>query len=479
MRLNQFFLARPPFVGRAAAGFGLVTIITAATALGALSFARSASARREAILAAYAHDVARAFQAQLAAETMVASGRGYLLAPDGAALQGLHAAEVRLERSLSNLERPGTSADERPMLAAVRASADHYRALFDDIVEQPGLRPSERLESFRDQLLPARADLGARLEQLVEHKRELQEAGRRAARAMDRRTIVATGLLAVLGVALSVALAWVFTRHLAQIYRREQAAAARATAAAAAKEELLGIVAHDLRNPVSAILLKAVLLRRGSREPSVHKHAETIEHVAIRLEALIEKLLDAASIEAGRLEVAWKQCTVAEVLAPTIETFATPAAHKAVTLQQEVSRADLSFWGDPERIAQVLANLVGNAIKFTPEGGGVTIRAVESGFHTRIEVRDTGPGIASQHLPRVFERFWRADAGGRKGTGLGLYIAKGIVEQHRGRIWVESRVGVGSAFIFELPNAPPLATAREPSEPRHTRGRNVGEHPDS
>ena len=147
------------------------------------------------------------------------------------------------------------------------------------------------------------------------------------------------------------------------------------------------------------------------------------------------------------------------------------------------------FGAIPSVSARCLSNLVGNALKFTPEGGRITIRAVESGFHTRIEVRDTGPGIASQHLPRVFERFWKADAEGRKGTGLGLYIAKGIVERHRGRIWVESRVGAGSAFIFELPIAPPpdsdTPAAPGPSDDdqphdapeQPLQGGELGEHP--
>jgi signal transduction histidine kinase len=170
-----------------------------------------------------------------------------------------------------------------------------------------------------------------------------------------------------------------------------------------------------------------------------------------------------------------------------MDTFGALAAQKSVTLEQEVSPGGLRFWGDPERIGQLLSNLVGNALRFTPEGGRVTIRAVESGFHTRIEVRDTGPGIASQHLPRIFDRFWRAEGGGGKGTGLGLYIAKGIVESHRGRIWVESRVGMGSAFIFELPIAPPAGFEVEPT-PRSAdddhalsdppeKGGEVGAHP--
>jgi hypothetical protein len=252
---------------------------------------------------------------------------------------------------------------------------------------------------------------------------------------------------------LSVLLAWGFTKHLSQIYAREQDAAARARRAAEAKEDLLGVVAHDLRTPLGAILLNAALIDRAITEPKTHRHAESIAAIATRMEAFIQKLLDAASIEAGRLVVSWTRCAVSDLLAATMDTFGALAGQRSVTLDREIGRGDLGFWGDPERNGQVLSNLVGNALKFTPEGGRITIRAVESGFHTRIEVRDTGPGIASQHLPRVFERFWKADAEGRKGTGLGLCIAKGIVERHRGRIWVESRVGAGSAFIFELPIA--------------------------
>lgn len=481
-------LAGPRFVGRAAAGFGLVTVITALTAIGSAFFARDASTRREQILTEYAGDLTNAYQAQLAAEKMVAVGRGYLLAPDPTALDRFHAAEAQLDASLDALDHPGLSAHERGLLAQTKRSALQYRTMFDGVIETDEEHHGQRAAMLRDRLLPARDDLGARLEQLVGHKKELQHAGRRAARRMDTHTLVLTGGLGTVGVFLSFLLAWGFTKHLSQIYAREQDAAARARRAAEAKEDLLGVVAHDLRTPLGAILLNAALIDRATTEPKTHRHAGSIAAIATRMEAFIQQLLDAASIEAGRLVVSWKRCAVGEVLAATMDTFGTLATQKSVTLEQEVGRGDLGFWGDPERIGQVLSNLVGNALKFTPEGGRITIRAVESGFHTRIEVRDTGPGIASQHLPRVFDRFWKADAEGRKGTGLGLYIAKGIVERHRGRIWVESRVGAGSAFIFELPIAPPpdSDTPSAPTPPddephgapaQPLQGGELGEHP--
>jgi len=472
MRRLGSILNEPRFIGRAAAGFGLVIAITALTAIGSGLFARSAFTKREQILAAYAEDLTNAYQAQLAAEKMVAVGRGYLLDPELASLQRFRAAEGKLESSLDALDEPGASKHEREILTEAKRSALQYRTMFDDVIEARAAPGATRTALLREQLLRAREVLGARLEELVDHKRELQDAARRTARKMDAHAFALTATVAAAGVFLAILLAGLFTKHLGQIYRREQEAAARANRAAAAKEDLLGIVAHDLRNPLGAIILKATLIGKGAGEDKTRRQAESIATIATRTEAFIQKLLDAASIEAGRLALSWKQCAVADVLATTMETFGALAADKAVTLEQESGRADLSFWGDPERIGQVLSNLVGNALKFTPDGGRIMIRAVESGFHTRIEVRDTGPGIASQHLPRIFDRFWKADAGGRKGTGLGLYIAKGIVEGHQGRIWVESRVGAGSAFIFELPIAPPsgsdMASSAASSDERHS-----------
>ena len=106
---------------------------------------------------------------------------------------------------------------------------------------------------------------------------------------------------------------------------------------------------------------------------------------------------------------------------------------------------------DRERILQVLGNLVGNAIKFTPNGGTITVHAEPAEGHVLVSVADTGPGIPDEYVPHIFERYWKGKREGRSGTGLGLYIAKGIVDAHGGRIWLESKVGVGSTFFFTIP----------------------------
>jgi signal transduction histidine kinase len=446
------------FASRAAAGFGLVTAITALTSMGTAMYTRDEAAKRERILEAYADDVAQAARAQLAAEKMVAIGRGYLLVAEPDFLDRLGAAEDELDAALQALERPGLSRRERELLGDARIAAGQYRAIFDEIPIAASAEARARKHAiFRDQLMPRRRDVGVRLEQLVAHKRQVEIHAREDARRMAARTFGLVFALSAIALALCALLAWRFIKHLAAIYRHEQEIAAQARRASAAREELLGAVAHDLRNPLGAINMTAASIARQPGDPRAVERAESIRRLAARMEALIGTLLEAARIEAGRLSLAWRRCAVSELFVAAGETFGGLAQTQEVALAFETQPAALACWGDPDRIVQVLSNLIGNALKFTSAGGTVRVRAVESGFHIRFEVRDTGPGIAPHHLPRVFDRFWRAESAGRKGTGLGLYIAKGIVAAHRGRIWVESQVGVGSAFIFEIPTAPPAA----------------------
>jgi signal transduction histidine kinase len=178
-----------------------------------------------------------------------------------------------------------------------------------------------------------------------------------------------------------------------------------------------------------------------------------IRRSADRANRLISDLLDVARIQAGGLAVEPVPVEAAALVQEALEA-ATPLANgKKLTLQPEMPEHLPAVCSDRDRVLQVFGNLIGNAIKFTPEGGRITVRADNEPHEVKFAVCDTGPGIPPEHLPHVFDRYWQAKSTRKLGTGLGLSIAKGIVEAHGGRIWVESELGKGAAFHFTLPLA--------------------------
>jgi len=219
-----------------------------------------------------------------------------------------------------------------------------------------------------------------------------------------------------------------------------------------AREEILRIVAHDLRNPLNTIsMATALLLEDGSKEPAQISQLKIIRRSGERMNRLIQDLLSVTTIEAGRLSIAPKKTAVIDLLREAAEMLEPTAREKAITLT--VSAADdlPSVRADSARLLQVFANLVGNAVKFTPSGGAITIAATRGDGRIECSVADNGPGIPAAQIPRLFGKFWQAKRGDGRGVGLGLAIARGIVEAHGGTIAVESEEGRGTVFSFGLP----------------------------
>lgn len=236
----------------------------------------------------------------------------------------------------------------------------------------------------------------------------------------------------------------------------------QARQAGRARDDTLAVVSHDLRNGLNTVLTAAGLLLRslppdgeGRRD---RKHVEAIRRSAERMNRLIGDMLDVASIEAGRLFVDPQQTAVRPLVKEAVDDAHTLAAEKALSLEYTVSGAADAVICDRERVLQVLGYLIDNALKFTPEGGSVRIAADVHGSEVQFSVRDSGVGVSSKQLPHIFDRFWQATPNARLGSGLGLTIAKGVVEALGGRIWVESDEGVGTTFYFTLP----LSTAQQP-----------------
>jgi signal transduction histidine kinase len=235
----------------------------------------------------------------------------------------------------------------------------------------------------------------------------------------------------------------------------EREARAAAEAAVRARDEVLRIVAHDIGNALSAMKVHATVLQRTLPDPESEpaRRASAIRDMAQQVERLRQDLLDVAAIEAGRLSFEADEVALVEVVDSVMGTVAAVAQEKGLRMETDVPAGLPALWADRERLGQALSNLVGNAVKFTPAGGTVRVSAAAEGAEARVVVADTGPGIPPEHLPHVFDRFWQARGTRRAGAGLGLAIARGVVEAHGGAIVVESEPGRGTRFTLTLPFA--------------------------
>lgn len=247
----------------------------------------------------------------------------------------------------------------------------------------------------------------------------------------------------------------------ARLYRKAQRAIRD-------RDELLAIVSHDLRNPLSTVVTACELLATGPPGERQQRCHDSISRAAKQMTRLLDDLLDVAQIEEGRLSLHLGDASLADVIAEVGSIFAPIAEEKSIRLRTS-ARGTGNVRCDRDRLVQALSNLIGNAIKFSPPGGEVTVRAAPDPAGTRIAVRDEGPGIAPADLPHIFERFYRGNRTTPSGVGLGLAIAQGIVAAHHGRIEVRSDVGAGTELAIVLP-ADHARSARTGASAHRTRG---------
>ncbi|MCA1827185.1 MAG: HAMP domain-containing histidine kinase [Myxococcales bacterium] len=255
------------------------------------------------------------------------------------------------------------------------------------------------------------------------------------------------------------------TRALAALFALEReltdqhllAERTRADVALKNRDDFLGMVAHDLRGFMGEIALRAALIVRGSGDDEVGRRmrafGEGIQRSTAGMKRLVGDLLDVAAIEAGRLHVQATADDLARVLRDAAEPFRAAAGTKGIALDLDEAPGPVLARFDHDRVIQVLGNLVGNAIKFTPREGRITFALRKTGDEVQITVADTGVGIPADKLEHVFERYTQLSPSDRRGLGLGLYIARCLVEAQGGRIWATSVAGAGTEFTFTLPRA--------------------------
>jgi signal transduction histidine kinase len=248
----------------------------------------------------------------------------------------------------------------------------------------------------------------------------------------------------------------------ARLYEAAQKARADAEAANRLKDEFVSIVSHELRAPLNAILgWSSMLQRRGVDEALTTRALQAVHDNATRQARLIEELLDFSRVSSGRLSLLREEISLRDLIRGVVESVIPETVDKGVTLQV-AEMPDIRVTGDVPRLEQVFFNLVGNALKFTPRDGRITIGVTREGNKADVRITDTGLGIEPELLPFVFDRFRQGDGTARDhgGLGLGLSIARQLVEAHDGSIRVESEgKGKGSTFVVTLPIAAPQAEA--------------------
>jgi signal transduction histidine kinase len=218
--------------------------------------------------------------------------------------------------------------------------------------------------------------------------------------------------------------------------------------ALASRNELLAMVAHDLRNFVGGVLITSEMLERRSESAELRRCAKRQERAARSMLRLLNDLVDSGAFEAGAIRLHLKSHSVTRLVEDAIETFAPAAAQRCVHIHGVLPHSSLLLQCDGDRMAQALANLVGNAVKFSPEGGVVQVRVQRLGAAVEISVCDQGPGFDQAVRQHLFERYCKGD---RHGSGLGLHITKQIIDAHHGRLTLETEPGRGSCFRLVLP----------------------------
>ncbi len=222
------------------------------------------------------------------------------------------------------------------------------------------------------------------------------------------------------------------------------------------REDLLYMVSHDLRTPLNNAFLRVDLLLRAlpSENSKARTNLESIKKSQEQMKHLLRDLLDVSAIDSGTLSVAPQRWDANRLLVDAFESQRILAAEGPHRLQAELLASAVFVVADKERVLQVFSNLVGNAFKHTPRDESITLRGRREGKEVRFSVADTGSGIPRDQVGKIFRQYWQGNRGAdQKGVGLGLFIAKALVEAHGGRIWVESEVGKGSTFHFTLPVA--------------------------
>jgi signal transduction histidine kinase len=269
-----------------------------------------------------------------------------------------------------------------------------------------------------------------------------------AARDTVHRSELSLITLLTASIVIALAVALLVAKNLVGHYHKVEAATAAARRATTARDEMFAMVTHELRTPLSALVLAVPMLEEDG--PLATRAARTVANATAQMRFLVDDLVIVDALDADTMQLEKRACDARDVVGAAVDLFRDRAESRHVTLREDVEPMEIV--ADRDRLVQVLVNLVGNALKFVRSNDEVIVRGYRRDTTACFTVRDTGPGISPDHLPRLFDRYYQGERTSERGSrGLGLYICKRLVEAHGGRLEVQSDLGVGTTFTVLIP----------------------------
>jgi signal transduction histidine kinase len=434
------------------AGFvGVIFVSAVVIAMNVYSFIHTRKMSRS-IMADYAQDLVVIEQIVSAEEMSVASARAFLITRDPAFLARMEIARKRFSKNLSILENSDNSALHRNLFEKVKQADSSYYATLEKFIAalKNGSSMASLISRFENELQPKRESLETAVDNFIDYTKDRLDNEKMVLSTSNRESLHLLVEVSIIAFVFAVMLAIFVVRAISQSYRKaEQIAQIR--------QDIVETVAHDLKNPLTAIKLTTDLMLRAIGTTEVTSSAKVqsglyrIKKALDRMSALIFGLLDLAKLESKTFVLEKNAVIPNKILADVFDLFEPLITEKKISLELDANAME-EVACDYERIVQVLSNLLSNALKFSSSGTKISLSVNATGNAVIFSVADNGLGISANDQTHIFDRFWQASEGRKGGTGLGLAICKGIVEAHGGKIWVESKPGVGSTFKFSIPN---------------------------
>jgi signal transduction histidine kinase len=438
------------------AGFTTTVAVTAIIAIVATFLLHDVIQNKDIVIYNYGQDLILTERLRYLAEKKISMFRGYFLHRDDVFLVGLQDKQKQFVDTIQQLKRTA-SPEEQDNLDTLLKMSQKYDTANQELVDK--VRRGEEIghlyEDLDSYIRTDRQQFELELTELAAMESRELEVAKAESIHMAKRNFILIAVITAMALCLSGVLAFVFSRTLYELYQ----SAVRATRL---REEMLGIVAHDLKNPIASIGMISALMQRvlnsGGEMERLMPTLLRLDRVTDQMCRLIDDLLVVDKMESGIFSLNLKSENLKTIASDAVDALQPLAAEKQIQLRLQLETDPGEIVCDRDRLYQVFSNLLGNALKFTPNNGSVDFKIRKREDQVHFEIRDSGTGIAGSQIPRLFERHWQAKETSQKGNGLGLYIAQNIVRAHGGEITVNSELGKGSIFTFSLAVKPTVAS---------------------